>query len=89
MNIVMVSDNGKRQEFSINYEPILVSDDIKSCKFGINSENKLEEVKCSNNNSTILFRRNSSKLFMIKCIMRKNLVVYSLKLCVQENIKFA
>ena len=65
----------KGQEFSINYEPILVSGDVKSCIFGTNSENKLEEVKCSNNNSTILFKRNSGKLFMLKCIIRKNLVV--------------
>ena len=42
MNIVMRSDKG--QEFSLNYEPILVSSDIKSCIFGIHSENKFEEV---------------------------------------------
>ena len=54
MNIVMRSQKG--QEFSINYEPILVSSDIKSCIFETNSENKFEEVKRLNNNSTILFK---------------------------------
>ena len=33
------------QKLAVNYEPILVRVDIKSCIFRINSENKFEEVK--------------------------------------------
>ena len=28
----------------INYDPVLVSSDIKSCIFGIHSENQFEEI---------------------------------------------
>ena len=64
MNIVMRSDKG--QEFSMNYEPILVSSDIKSCIFGISSENEFEKVKRSNNNSTILLKTNSGEILTLE-----------------------
>ena len=42
VNIVMRLNIG--QEFSLIYEPILVSSNIKSCICGINSENKFVEA---------------------------------------------
>ena len=69
MNIVMRSDKG--QEFSMNYEPILVSSDIKSCIFGISSENEFEKVKRSNNNSTILLKTNSGEILTLEMYSEK------------------
>ena len=69
MNIVMRSDKG--QEFSMNYEPILVSNDIKSCIFGISSENEFEKVKRSNNNSIILLKTNSGEILTLEMYSEK------------------
>ena len=78
MTIVMRSDKG--QEFSINYEPKLVSSDIKSFIFGINSENKFEEVKRSNNNSFILLETNSGEIFTLKMYRQKEFASAFVKL---------
>ena len=50
---------------------ILVSSDIKSCIFGIYSENKFEEAKRSNNNSPILFKTNSGQIFKLTMYRQK------------------
>ena len=49
----------------------MVSSEIKSCIFGINSENKFEELKWSNNNSTTLFKTNGGEIFTLKMYREK------------------
>ena len=55
----------------LNYGPILVCSDIKSCIFGINPENKFDKVKRFNNISFILFKTKSSLILKLKMYCEK------------------
>ena len=55
----------------LNYGPILVCSDIKSCIFGINSENKFDKVKRFNNISFILFKTKSIWILKLKMYHEK------------------
>ena len=57
-----------------NYYPIFAIIDIKYYMFGIYSENKFEEVKRVNDNSTMLFRTNTDEIFNLKMYCEKKFV---------------
>ena len=44
------------EQFILNYEPVLVSSDIKMCIFGIHSEDQFEEIKRSHKQNIVSFR---------------------------------
>ena len=76
----------------LNYEPVLVSSEIKTCIFGIHSENQFDETKRSQKQNLMTFRSKDGKEVNIKFYREISTSCAFIEVCkstVIENDKLA